>query len=61
MPHSNSARHQAGGILALLASGFLLLAACAAVARPDCGDWTTKGFFEQAAARTFPAVSLKGW
>ena len=44
MPHSNnSGRHQAGGILALLASGSL-------VARPDCADWNTPEFFEQATA-----------
>ena len=46
---THNSNHQAGGILALLASGSMLLAACAAVARPDCGDWTTKGVFEQVA------------
>ena len=47
MPHSSNGRHQAGGFLALLASGSLLLAAGAAVARPDCGDWNTSEFLKQ--------------
>ena len=56
MPHSSSGCHQAGsGILALLVSGSLLLAACASVtrapvARLDCADWNTKEFFKQATA-----------
>ena len=45
---NSSGRHQVGGILALLASGSLLLVSCAAVTRPDCGDWNTGGFFHQA-------------
>jgi len=48
MPHSGNGRHRSGGILALLASGSLLLAAGPALARPDCGDWNTGGFFQQA-------------
>ncbi|MYF20185.1 MAG: hypothetical protein F4218_06100 [Synechococcus sp. SB0677_bin_5] len=51
LPHHNSnGRHRSGGILALLTSS-LLLAAGAALARPDCDDWT-KGheFFEEATA-----------
>ena len=50
MTHGSNGRHQAGGLLALLASGSLLLAAGAAVARPDCADWNTYQFFEQATA-----------
>ncbi|MCY4174378.1 MAG: hypothetical protein OXF25_10050 [Cyanobacteria bacterium MAG CAR3_bin_5] len=48
MPHNNS-RHRSGGILALLTSS-LLLAAGAALARPDCDDWNTREFFEKAQA-----------
>ncbi|MYF35718.1 MAG: hypothetical protein F4226_02670 [Synechococcus sp. SB0678_bin_12] len=50
LPHPNSnGRHRSGGILALLTSS-LLLAAGAAVARPDCDDWPSRGFFRQATA-----------
>ena len=50
MPHNSNGRHQVGGILALLASGSLLLAAGPALARPNCGDWNTWDFFYQATA-----------
>ncbi|MYK06869.1 MAG: hypothetical protein F4040_03955 [Synechococcus sp. SB0670_bin_20] len=50
MTHNSNARHQAGGILMLLATGSLLLASCAAVARLDCADWNTREFFRQATA-----------
>ena len=50
MTHSSSGCHQASGILTLLASGVVALASGAAVARPDCGDWNTWRFFEQATA-----------
>ena len=50
LPHPNSnGRHRSGGILALLTSS-LLLAAGAALARPDCDDWNTGGFFKVATA-----------
>ncbi|MXY62047.1 MAG: hypothetical protein F4Y87_01095 [Synechococcus sp. SB0665_bin_28] len=50
LPHHNSnGRHRSGGILALLTSS-LLLAAGAAVGRPDCADWNTWDFFYQATA-----------
>ncbi|MYE21244.1 MAG: hypothetical protein F4X84_02415 [Synechococcus sp. SB0662_bin_45] len=60
MPHNSNGRHQVGGILALLASGSLLLASCAPVDqasadqapvdRTDCDDWNTRDFFDQATA-----------
>ena len=65
MPHNSNGRHQVGGILALLASGSLLLASCAPVDqasadqasadqapvdRTDCDDWNTRDFFYQATA-----------
>lgn len=60
MPHNSNGRHRRGGILALLASGSLLLASCAPVDqasadqapvdRPDCDDWNTTEFFDQATA-----------
>ena len=51
MTYSNNSngRHRSGGILALLTSS-LLLAAGAALARPDCDDWNTRDFFDQATA-----------
>ncbi|MCY4172962.1 MAG: hypothetical protein OXF25_02630 [Cyanobacteria bacterium MAG CAR3_bin_5] len=49
-PHHNSnGRHRSGGILALLTSS-LLLAAGAALARPDCDAWNTSEFSEEATA-----------
>ena len=50
MTHSSSGRYQAGGVLALLVSGVVALAAGAAVARPDCADWNAPRFFKQATA-----------
>ncbi|MXY18635.1 MAG: hypothetical protein F4Y52_01410 [Synechococcus sp. SB0664_bin_36] len=50
LPHHSSTRRRAGGILALLASGVVALAAGAAVASPDCADWNTREFFEEATA-----------
>ncbi|MCY3537847.1 MAG: hypothetical protein F4099_01970 [Synechococcus sp. SB0673_bin_10] len=63
--HNSSGRHQAGGILALLASS-LLLAAGAALARPDwCGlynEESLREFFEEATtddvARCIPQGAL---
>jgi len=50
LPHPNSnGRDRSGGILALLTSS-LLLAAGAALARPDCADWNTVQFFKEATA-----------
>ena len=46
----SSGRHQVGGILALVASGVIALASCAAAAQPDCADWNTPQFFRQVTA-----------
>jgi len=54
MPHNSNGRHRSGDILALVTSS-LLLAACTALDRPaldrpDCADWNTVQFFEEATA-----------
>ena len=53
MTHSSSGRHYAGGILALLASGSLLLASCAAVTRA----WTVLPPGAAAEVRREPRLS----
>jgi len=57
MTHSNGC-HQAGGLLALLASGVVALASGAAVTRPDCAAWNTWEFFKQTTAADVALTSF---